>query len=100
MVVVTHEMGFAREVGTRVLFMDGGNIVEQNEPHEFFSNPPKPAPQGLFVQGAVKKHKEGAVAPSFSCPQQGRGSLRAFFGEKNKRQTEKPPAKTYKNILD
>lgn len=38
MVVVTHEMGFAREVGTRVLFMDGGNIVEQNEPHEFFSN--------------------------------------------------------------
>ena len=42
MVVVTHEMGFAREVGTRVLFMDGGNIVEQNEPHEFFSNPRNP----------------------------------------------------------
>lgn len=42
MVVVTHEMGFAREVGTRVLFMDGGNIVEQNEPHEFFSNPQNP----------------------------------------------------------
>ena len=42
MVVVTHEMGFAREVGTRVLFMDGGNIVEQNEPHEFFSNPQHP----------------------------------------------------------
>ena len=39
MVVVTHEMGFAREVGTRVLFMDGGKIVEQNEPHEFFANP-------------------------------------------------------------
>ncbi len=39
MVVVTHEMGFAREVGTRVLFMDGGHILEQNEPHEFFSNP-------------------------------------------------------------
>mgnify|MGYP000370460054 FL=1 len=34
MVVVTHEMGFAREVATRVLFMDGGNIVEQNEPNE------------------------------------------------------------------
>lgn len=32
MVVVTHEMGFAREVGTRVLFMDGGNIAEQNNP--------------------------------------------------------------------
>lgn len=39
MVVVTHEMGFAREVATRVLFMDGGVIAEQNEPKEFFSNP-------------------------------------------------------------
>ncbi|MEG0764959.1 MAG: amino acid ABC transporter ATP-binding protein [Pseudoflavonifractor sp.] len=39
MVVVTHEMGFAREVGTRVLFMDGGKILEQNEPHAFFANP-------------------------------------------------------------
>ena len=42
MVVVTHEMGFAREVGTRVLFMDGGKIVEQNEPHAFFANPREP----------------------------------------------------------
>ena len=42
MVVVTHEMGFAREVATRVLFMDGGNIVEQNEPKEFFANPHHP----------------------------------------------------------
>lgn len=39
MVVVTHEMGFAREVGTRVLFMDAGKILEQNEPHAFFENP-------------------------------------------------------------
>lgn len=39
MVVVTHEMGFAREVGTRVLFMDGGRIVEQNTPVEFFAHP-------------------------------------------------------------
>ena len=39
MVVVTHEMGFAREVGSRVLFMDGGHILEQNTPEEFFSNP-------------------------------------------------------------
>ena len=39
MVVVTHEMGFAREVGSRVLFMDGGHIMEQNTPQEFFSNP-------------------------------------------------------------
>lgn len=39
MVVVTHEMGFAREVGTKVLFMDGGNIVEENTPGEFFGDP-------------------------------------------------------------
>nr|WP_326184879.1 amino acid ABC transporter ATP-binding protein [uncultured Oscillibacter sp.] len=42
MVVVTHEMGFAREVGSRVLFMDGGHIVEQNEPGAFFSAPRHP----------------------------------------------------------
>lgn len=42
MVVVTHEMGFAREVGTRVLFMDEGNIVEQNEPDAFFRSPQNP----------------------------------------------------------
>jgi polar amino acid transport system ATP-binding protein len=39
MVVVTHEMGFAREVGTRLLFMDGGSIVEQGKPKEVFENP-------------------------------------------------------------
>lgn len=39
MVVVTHEMGFAREVGTRVMFMDGGVILEQNTPREFFAAP-------------------------------------------------------------
>ena len=39
MVVVTHEMGFAREVGTRVLFMDGGHILEQGKPEEIFGNP-------------------------------------------------------------
>ena len=42
MVVVTHEMGFAREVASRVLFMDGGVIVEENAPAEFFSNPKNP----------------------------------------------------------
>ena len=39
MVVVTHEMGFAREVATRVMFMDGGSFVEENAPEEFFANP-------------------------------------------------------------
>jgi polar amino acid transport system ATP-binding protein len=39
MVVVTHEMGFAKEVGTRVVFMDEGKIVEENSPAELFTNP-------------------------------------------------------------
>ncbi len=39
MLVVTHEMGFARQVAHRVIFMDQGQIVEQNEPEEFFNNP-------------------------------------------------------------
>jgi ABC-type polar amino acid transport system ATPase subunit len=39
MVTVTHEMGFAREVGSRVLFMEGGHIMEQNTPAEFFAHP-------------------------------------------------------------
>ncbi len=42
MVVVTHEMGFAREVGTKVLFMDEGVIMEENTPQEFFGNPQSP----------------------------------------------------------
>ena len=39
MLCVTHEMGFARKVANRVIFMDGGEIIEQNEPEEFFNNP-------------------------------------------------------------
>jgi polar amino acid transport system ATP-binding protein len=39
MVVVTHEMGFAREMGTRVIFMDEGKIVEENSPERLFSAP-------------------------------------------------------------
>ena len=39
MVVVTHEMGFAREVGDRVIFMDSGKIIEENTPNELFDNP-------------------------------------------------------------
>ena len=39
MVVVTHEMGFAREVGSRVLFMDAGRIAEQGSPEDIFSHP-------------------------------------------------------------
>ncbi len=50
MVVVTHEMGFAREVATRVLFMDGGNVVEQNTPQEFFSNPQHPRTKDFLAK--------------------------------------------------
>ncbi|MNP59862.1 Glutamine transport ATP-binding protein GlnQ [compost metagenome] len=39
MVVVTHEMGFAREVGDRVLFMEQGEIVEEGSPEQLFGNP-------------------------------------------------------------
>ncbi|MBO5851786.1 MAG: amino acid ABC transporter ATP-binding protein [Clostridia bacterium] len=42
MIVVTHEMGFAKEVANRVIFIDGGVIVEENEPKEFFANPKHP----------------------------------------------------------
>ena len=42
MIVVTHEMGFAKEVANRVIFIDGGVIVEENEPKEFFENPKHP----------------------------------------------------------
>ena len=39
MICVTHEMGFAKQVADRVIFMDGGEIIEENEPNEFFNNP-------------------------------------------------------------
>ncbi len=42
MVIVTHEMGFAKEVATRILFMDNGNIAEENNPKDFFENPKHP----------------------------------------------------------
>lgn len=48
MVVVTHEMGFAREVGHRVIFMDGGYIVEEGTPAEVFGNPQHPRTQDFL----------------------------------------------------
>ncbi len=48
MVVVTHEMGFAREVGSRVLFMDSGHILEENEPAVFFAHPQHPRLQDFL----------------------------------------------------
>ena len=50
MVVVTHEMGFAREVGSRVIFMDEGKIVEENTPAEIFDNPQSPRLQSFLAK--------------------------------------------------
>lgn len=50
MVVVTHEMGFAREVGDRILFMDGGYIVEEGSPEEVFGNPKNERTQSFLAK--------------------------------------------------
>ena len=50
MVVVTHEMGFAREVGTRVVFMDQGKLVEQGSPAEIFESPKNPRLQDFLAK--------------------------------------------------
>lgn len=55
MVVVTHEMGFAREVANRVLFIDEGKIQEENTPEEFFCKSKEPKTSGIFIQGIVEK---------------------------------------------
>jgi len=54
MIVVTHEMGFARSVADRVIFMDGGGIVEENTPTEFFENPAEPRTQAFLNR--IKHH--------------------------------------------
>ena len=48
MVVVTHEMGFAREVGNRVLFMDEGKLVEEGSPEDIFNHPQSPRLQDFL----------------------------------------------------
>ncbi len=50
MVVVTHEMGFAREVGSRVVFMDGGQIIEEGTPNEIFNHPKSDRLQGFLAK--------------------------------------------------
>jgi polar amino acid transport system ATP-binding protein len=50
MMVVTHEMGFAREVGKRMIFMDEGVILEDGDPREMFSNPQHPRLRQFFSQ--------------------------------------------------
>jgi len=55
MICVTHEMGFARAVADRVIFMDRGEIVEQNEPEEFFANPQNERTK-LFLGQILRHH--------------------------------------------
>jgi ABC-type polar amino acid transport system, ATPase component len=57
MLCVTHEMGFARKVANRVIFMDGGQIVEQNEPEAFFNNPQNERTQ-LFLSQILQHWRE------------------------------------------
>ena len=51
MLVVTHEMGFAREVGSRLIFMDGGNIVEEGDPREVLANPQHQRTKDFLARG-------------------------------------------------
>ena len=55
MVVVTHEMGFAREVASRVIFMDDGQIKEEAPPEEFFENPKEPRLQDFLSKIFIKR---------------------------------------------
>ena len=63
-VIVTHEMGFAREVCNRVLFMDEGVIMEQGDPHQVFDHPQNPRTQGLPEQGICKSLTFSYIVPS------------------------------------
>ena len=87
MVVVTHEMGFAREVADQLVFMDAGVVVEAGDPREVLANPQHERTQGLPVQGAVALragHGTPAIRPGASDvtlgPRRGRlGRSRAFL---------------------
>ena len=56
MVIATHEMGFARDIGTRVCFLDGGVILEQGPPEQMFGSPREPRTQ-QFLQRIVSAHR-------------------------------------------
>ena len=64
MVVVTHEMGFAREVADQLVFMDGGVVVESGNPREVLANPQARTHEGVSVQGAVALMPASAPDPA------------------------------------
>jgi len=59
MVVVTHEMGFAREVANRVMFINDGVIQEEGTPQETFWQSKEPETAGVFIKGIVRRNKDG-----------------------------------------
>jgi len=64
MVVVTHEMGFAREVGDRVVFMDGGSVVESASPGQIFTEPQQPRTRA-FLRKLLEREHGRSVASTF-----------------------------------
>ena len=62
MVVVTHEIGFAREVGDKVVFMDGGVVVEAGDPREVLAQPAPRAHAGVPLEGAQGRRRRGRLA--------------------------------------
>ena len=75
MLCVTHEMGFARQVADRVIFMDQGQIVEMNAPAEFFSNPQHERTK-LFLSQNFCTHRERASPPALQPPRYALSALR------------------------
>ena len=63
MIVVTHEMSFAREIADRVIFIDGGEILEQAEPEAFFTRPAHPRAQRFLQKVLFPLHPEAGAAP-------------------------------------
>ncbi|MGV3492102.1 MAG: amino acid ABC transporter ATP-binding protein [Devosia sp.] len=61
MVIVTHEMGFARDVADRVCFLDGGRIIEEGEPHQLFSHPENPRTQKFLERIIASGRLEASV---------------------------------------
>ncbi len=80
MFVVTHEMGFAREVGTRVVFMDDGQILEENTPQEFFAHPQNPRLQDFSFQGVVRQ-----IANQKTCASGAKSARACFFSPLKKK---------------
>lgn len=73
MVIVTHEMGFAREVGDRLIFMDGGVIVEEGDPRAIFENPQHSRTKDFFVKGIVIAAYNAGNKADFAFGESGTG---------------------------